>query len=380
MKIFGFLFMVFLITSCKSSDDEILQIDLDKSAGTEITLSAIADEISYIPLDNSYPMSIYFQRAEIIDDMIYLREKDNGMFVLDKSGKMVRKYGNRGRGPEEYILGNRFAIDREDRVLYLLDKKRILKFSLDGPYLGDISLEKYPRGFNEIRFRDSKLLLFEYIELGEAVYDWIVIDTVGNLIKEKFNYVPPFKTNSFYPGGVFEYGDMIYYWNSHNDTIFSISRDLSYRAAYLFAPSDRRVPSYDFTMGVDDLLKYISLSKVLETDSFIILRYFYQKSILLFIEKSTGKLFRTTWNTIEGGLINDLDGGAPFEPIHYFKKEGREYLVGYTQAINIISKVHSNGFKNYTPKNPNEKEALYSLAENLKETDNSLLTIVRLKN
>lgn len=372
--------MVFLITSCKSSDNEILQIDLDKSAGTEITLSAIADEISYISLDNSYPMSIYFQRAEIIDDMIYLREKDNGMFVLDKSGKMVRKYGNQGRGPEEYILGHRFAIDREGRVLYLLDKKKILKFSLDGSYLGDISLEKYPRDFDEIRFRDSKLLLFEFITWGEAVYDWIVIDTVGNLIKEKFNYVPPFKTNTSYIGGVFEYGEMIYYWNNHNDTIFSIPRDLSYRAAYLFAPSDRRVPSYDHTLEIDNLSKYISLSRVLETDSFIILRYYNQKSILLFIEKSTGKLFRTTWNTNEGGLINDLDGGAPFEPIHYFKKEGREYLVGYTQAINVISRVHSDGFKNYTPKNPNGKEALCSLAGNLKETDNSLLTIVRLKN
>jgi len=301
MKISGFLLIVFLISTCKSSDNEVIQIDLDKTSGTEITLSSIADEISYVPLDNSYPMSIYFQRTEIIDDMIYLNEKDNGMFAVDNSGKMVRRYGNRGRGPGEYVLGFRYAIDRDGGVLYLLDKKKILKFSLDGPYLGDISLEKYPGGFSEIRFRDSKLFVFEYISYGEAVYDWIVIDTVGNLIKEKFNYVPPFKTNYGYGGGVFEYGDKIYYWNSTNDTIFSISQDLNCRASYLFAPSDHRLPKYDHTMGLNDFNKYITLSTVLETDSFIILRYFYEKSIMLLIDKSTGKLFKATWN------INEVD-------------------------------------------------------------------------
>jgi hypothetical protein len=115
-------------------------------------------------------------------------------------------------------------------------------------------------------------------------------------------------------------------------------------------------------MEVDDFNRYINLSTVLESDSFIILRYFFEKSIMLFVDKSTGQLFKATWNINEGGLINDLDGGASFEPKHYFKKEGREYLVGYTQA-----------------KYPDGKEALKSLAENLKETDNTLLTIVRLK-
>jgi len=379
MKISCLLFIIFFITSCKSSDNEIIQIDLGKTAGHEITLSSLADEITYVPLDNSYTMSIYFQRTEIINDTIYLNEKDNGMFALDKSGKMVRMYGKRGRGPGEYILGFRYAIDQDGRILYLLDKKKILKFSLDGSYLGDISLEKYPGHFSEIRFRDSKLVVFEYISFGEAVYDWIVIDTAGNLIKEKYNYVPSFKTNYGSPGGVYEYGDKIYYWNSINDTVFSISQDLNYQASFLFEPSDLRSPKYDHTMEVDDFNRYINLSTVLESDSFIILRYFFEKSIMLFVDKSTGQLFKATWNINEGGLINDLDGGASFEPKHYFKKEGREYLVGYTQATDIISRVHSDDFKNYTPKYPDGKEALKSLAENLKETDNTLLTIVRLK-
>lgn len=36
------------------------------------------------------------------------------------------------------------------------------------------------------------------------------------------------------------------------------------------------------------LNRYINLSTVLESDSFIILRYFFEKSIMLFVDKSTG--------------------------------------------------------------------------------------------
>lgn len=373
------LLIIPFMISCNITDNEFIKVDFENLDGKEITLSEIADDISYIPLDNDYPMSIYFQRIEICNDTIYLNEKDNGMFALDISGEMIIRYGSRGRGPGEYVLGFRYAMDRDGRILYLLDKKKILKFSLDGPYLGDISLEKYPGNFSEIRFRDSKLVVFEYISYGDAVYDWIVIDTVGNLIKEKFNYVPSFKTNYGYPGGVFEYGDKIYYWNSTNDTVFSISVDLNYRASFLFAPSDYRLPKYDHTMGVYDFNKYINLSTVLETDSFIVLRYFYEKATLALIDKSTRKIYKATWSVNNGGLINDLDGGAPFEPKQYYKKDGREYLIGYTQPIEILGRTNSLDFKITFAEYPQKKKELIKIAERLKVTDNSLLTIVRLR-
>ncbi|MDZ7634775.1 MAG: 6-bladed beta-propeller [Bacteroidales bacterium] len=174
-----YLYMVFFLPllSCNSPVSKITEVDLENLNGEEITLSEIADDITYVPLDNDYPMSIYFQRIEILEDTIYLTEKDIGMFALDMSGKMVKRYGSKGRGPGEYMYGNKFTIDRKGQILYLLDMKSILKYSLDGTYLGKISLDKYPGNFKELRFKDSQLILFEYIALGEAVYDWIVMMT-----------------------------------------------------------------------------------------------------------------------------------------------------------------------------------------------------------
>lgn len=382
MKVpFVWLVLMLALSSC-TPDDESIKIDFEKLDDNEILLSAIADGITYIPLDNNYPMSIYFQKIDIFDDTIYLNEKDNGMLAFTMSGKMVRSYGSRGRGPGEYVYGLRFTIDRNNRILYLLDMKNILKYSLDGNYLGKISLEKYPGHFTDLRFQDSLLIVFEFIALGEAVYDWIVIDTDGNPVMEKYNYVPSFESTFGPGGGIYEFDSNIYYWNGYNDTVFSVHRDLSYNTSFLFTPSDLRWPRND--IEPDLMPEYIGLNLVLETKRFIVIKYFYKESTLAFIEKADGRSYKVKWKPVNhidnnGGIMNDIDGGAPFDPKHYFEEDGIEYLIGYTQPVNILTSLRSEDFNHSVPRYPEKKEALYKMSEKLKETDNAVLTIVRLK-
>jgi hypothetical protein len=370
------------LLSCNSTISEIIEIDLGRFDGTTISLSEIADDITYIPIDNDYPMSIYFQRIEIFDDTIYLTEKDIGMFALDMSGKMVKRYGSKGRGPGEYMYGNKFTIDREGRILYLLDMKNILKYSLDGTYLGKISLDKYAGNFKELRYKDSMLMLFEFIALGEAVYDWIAIDSSGNLIREKLNYIPSFKSTFGPGGGVYEFDKSIGYWNGYNDTVFSVAADMSYGVSFFIAPSELRWPRNDIEPAL--MPKYIGLHLILETERFIILKYFFKEQTLGFIDKRNKRSYKVSWQPVNhldnnGGLPNDLDGGVPFQPKHYFEKNGVEYLVGFTQPVDILTRISSGDFSNSAVKCPEKKEALIKLAGKIVETDNSILTIVRLK-
>ncbi len=363
--------------SCSSPDNEIIEVDFERISDNEITLSAIADDITYVTLDNNYPMSIFYG-VELFNNTIYLNEKNNGMFALDMTGKMIRRYGSRGRGPGEYIYGLRFTIDRENRILYLLDRNNILKYSLNGTFLGIISLEKYPGHFSDIKFQDSLIIAFENINVGKAVHNWIVIDTEGKLIREKFNSIPSFKTGWFFNERAYELESNTYYYSIYNDTVFSISPDLSYRTSFLFRPSELRWPRHHVDLA--DMSNYIEVNRVFETRAFIVIQYYYKKSYMAFIDKSNGKSYKVTWEGENGGIINDLDGGAPFEPKQYFEEGGREYLVGYTQPVNILMRLRSDDFKNSVPGYPEKKEALVKMAENLKETDNALLTIVRLKN
>ena len=375
MKASGLLFLFLLVMSCGSPDNEIIEVDFEKISDNEITLSAIADDITYVTLDNNYPMSIFYG-IEIFNDTIYVDEKDNGMFALDMTGKIIRRYGSRGRGPGEYVYGLRFTIDRDNRILYLLDSKNILKYSLDGAFLGNISLEKYPGYFSDIKFQGSSIIAFDF-NAGRATYNWIVIDAEGNLIKEKYNSVPPFKSGWGSINNIYEFESSTFYHNVYNDTVFCISPDLSYRTSFLFKPSELRWPRHH--VDLSERFNYILLNLVLETRAFIVLQYYYKKSYMAFIEKGSGKSYKVTWEEENRGIINDLDGGAPFEPKQYFEEDRREYLVGFTQPVDILTRISSGDFSNSAAKYPEKKEALIKLAEEIKETDNSILTIVRLK-
>jgi hypothetical protein len=80
-----------------------------------------------------------------------------------------------------------------------------------------------------------------------------------------------------------------------------------------------------------------------------------------------------------GGIVNNLDCGTKFRSISYFVENGQEYLIGSVNAFKLKAHVASEAFKNSTPKYPEKKKELEKLANSLKETDNPVLMIVRLK-
>jgi hypothetical protein len=110
------------------------------------------------------------------------------------------------------------------------------------------------------------------------------------------------------------------------------------------------------------------------------IRYYYKKQILLLVEKNSRNTFTNDVGSKEtGGIFNDLDGGTKFLPISYFVKNDREYLCGLLNPLQIKTLITSSEFKNSTPKYPEKKKELEKLANKLKETDNPVLMIVRLK-
>ena len=77
-----------------------------------------------------------------------------------------------------------------------------------------------------------------------------------------------------------------------------------------------------------------------------------------------------------GGLINDLDGGLPFWPNDVFQDS---IMFSYRNAFEFKNYIASDAFKNSTPKYPEKKKELEKLANSLKENDNPVLMLVKLK-
>jgi len=98
------------------------------------------------------------------------------------------------------------------------------------------------------------------------------------------------------------------------------------------------------------------------------------------IEKNSRGSYLSYWETTDiGGIINDLDGGTKFFPKSYFSENDNEYLLGLVHPYYLKNYISTNEFKNSIPKYPEKKKELEKLANSLKENDNPVLMLVRLK-
>ena len=98
------------------------------------------------------------------------------------------------------------------------------------------------------------------------------------------------------------------------------------------------------------------------------------------IEKNSRGSYLSYWETTDiGGIINDIDGGTKYFSKSYFSENDNEYLIGLVHPHSLKYHVSTNEFKNSIPKYPEKKKKLITLADSLKETDNPVLMLVRLK-
>jgi hypothetical protein len=391
--------LAFLAISCKSPDHGLYEIDPRTFVENKITLADIADDISYIPLDDTIPIGITYS-IEIKAKNIYISMKDIGIVQYDRQGTFVRIIARKGRGPGEFQYGHDFAVDERTGNIFVVDHSYITKvYSNNGTFLREISLKNIGGEIGwggDIAIFNSLLFYPNSLGTGNSKYAWVFLDTLGNLVASKKNSVPPFQTNAGRDAAIYKFGNRLFYYNFFNDTIFAILPDLSCKAQYLFAQGEHRWPKDGITTKsiaetTAQIFKLFDPGKIIETKRFFILQYAYLEiGGTCFIDKKSKKTFLplkldeiptqyTRVRKYTSNLINDLDGGLTLEGLNYYSENDSEYLTSLIDPIDLITKLSSNEFKNLTPKFPEKKKELERLAISLKETDNPVLMMVRLK-
>ncbi|MBP7223294.1 MAG: 6-bladed beta-propeller [Sedimentibacter sp.] len=385
-----FLYFVLLITilgSCKSRESILYQFDPRTVEEKEITLSDIADDITYILLDNSFPISLIYNPRYFINENIYLSAYQSGVMILDWKGKLIRRIGSIGRGPGEYVHYFNFSVDDKSGTVYVLDARVIKVFSKTGRFLRSIELKEYGEGSDVIEFFNSKIFISCHPQFEGVKYDWIVLDTLGNLLETKKRSIPEFTSGILIGGGVYKFDNRIYSWNPWSDTIFSISPDFILEPSFIISPGEDRLPREDFHKLEDSKL-YYQPHIILESNHFIFTRYYHENNVIIaVIDKETRASYSTILtrgpavigNNMIGGITNDLDGGMRFQPENYFVENDREYLAGLINPYDIKALVKTDEFKSFLPMYPEKKKAFEDLAGRIKETDNQVLMVVRLK-
>lgn len=387
MKPLHYCLLLLLMSSCESKDKNLYEFDPKSLTENKITLSEIADDITYVPLDNSFPLDLIYQPKYFTSNSIYLSVKETGIIVFDRDGKFRKMIGSIGRGPGEYAFNYDFTIDDKNGTIYIHDIGDLIKvYSSDGSFLRSISLPEYGDNIETIESYNSKLFVFKLLQMGDSKYMWIVIDSLDNLIKKQERTIPMFRNGWGGSRGTYKFGNNLFYWNGYCDTVFSILPDLSYKASFIFSAGEHRVPMSVFN-PFEQAKEFMHIEQIFETSRFLAIRYFYKRPVFVLIDKNNRKSFLSYLESEEGsivskrigGIMNDLDGGPMFLPQNYFEENGREYMVGLINPYQIKAQIKSIEFKNSAPKYPEKKKEIEKLVNRLKETDNPVLVLLRLK-
>jgi hypothetical protein len=377
--------MVFIISSCKTQDNNLYEFNPIALVKDKITLTGIANDISYIPLDNKYPVNDVFN-PKVTKNSIFLFTP-NGIIAFNRNGGIARKIGNKGRGPEEYLYGSNFTVDVNHETVYVLDRDNVIKvYNSYGDYIKSIPLQMDIGSPGLIEMYESKIFIAYFLQFNNAKYDWIILDTLGKIIRKKERSIPQFTSNFGAGSGTYLSGKVLHYWNPYVDTIFSILPDLSYKPSFTLSPGEHRLPKSNFNPGKPPNL-IMHLRMIFETNRFWVIRYDYIRPIIALVDKNSRKAFlsyidkdnNSVKDENSGGILNDLDGGINFQPRGYFVEDGMEYLIGLINPYQIKAFVFSKEFINSTPKYSIKKKEFEKLANSLKETDNPVLVMVRLK-
>ena len=385
MKKIFLLSFIILIAGCtlnKLENTKVPEISPEYFVSKNITLSHLSDDIKYIPFDSEMPIK-NISKIEITDSLIFLATYPNGILVFNINGKLFRQIGKKGKGPGEYISATKFALDNNNKRIYVKGRVKILVFDFSGNLIRELS-----RGqnldFTELEYKDGNLFgLNPVFNMKENIFfNWIVIDTLGNELFTKLNPVTGFNTNGMSASGniSYKFDNNIHYWNHYNDTIYELSNN-AYEAKFLFKRNKYRLTPEtaedDNTMlGKNNI--FISRT-IFESKQFLFVKYRQFNQTHLGIYDKLSKKFEKidAVNNRYKGIINDMDGGMAFDPTGCLQWEGNEYLFTTVDAWELIAHVNSDEFVSFNT--TEKKKELECLANNLNENDNPVLMIVKLK-
>ncbi|MCG6189356.1 6-bladed beta-propeller [Maribellus maritimus] len=372
--------LLFLIIACNKSREIPVITPEDLVAG-ELALTELADEVSYIKLDNSVLLSDIKDVKRVEEG--YLIRNNDGLFLFRTNGKFRNQIGKKGKGPGEYAYVDDFTVNPATGEIFLINLKKVFVYNFAGELLSSFETPD-SLNFKNVVFFENRLFFPKGFGFSGLKNEWYATDLKGHVTNQKQNFVEVGELRVDYLiHPIFNDGKSLFYWNQLNDTIFCI--DEKCKPAYLFAKDKFRVTENDLAseenyrnksswqmLSVQGTKKYLFFDYILIKDRLRVYTMFDKNKNLMY-KIASSILGAETIN------LNDFDNGPAFVPVSTYHSDSEEFLLGWINSFQLKMLVESTEFKNSTPKFPEKKKELEQLANNLDENDNPVLMLVKLK-
>jgi len=390
------LSILLLIINCQGTNDKdknhIVTFNLKELPNTsEIKLSDLGFvDIEYIPMETNEQSFITGSNdlitgnKIIIGDSFFLIQHYTTILMFNNNGSFVTRIGSVGRGPNEFTVAHDVDINSKDHKIYLVSawQKKFNVYSESGEFIKTFNIPLYaPIDF---RFIDGNILCYCENHMGNIENSYTLLDTNGQVIKS-FPNKYPFKNHDAFG---FTHENLFYRFDNrlfkkevYSDTIY-VYEKMNFKP-HLVIEVGKKLITPDARSkyeGLDIAKNYINPLNLFEFGDYVYYEFIYKfvlpDDVLIFSFIGSKKNnFRAIFNTGQG-IINHLDGGPNIVPK---TTKDDNTIIAWIDPLKLKAHVASEAFKNSTPKYPEKKKDLEKLVNSLKETDNPVLVLVKLK-
>jgi hypothetical protein len=398
MKVFiKILIISIFVISCRNTNNQdenkIITFDLKElPKTTTVKLSDLGFvDVEYIPLETNEQSlisgigDIFHSNSVIITgDGYFLLKHYKIILKFQGDGSFVSRIGTVGRGPNELTYVDDVNIDKESHNIYIVSggQKKFNVYSENGEFIRTFPITLY--ALINFRFIDGNILCYCENHMGRIENSFTLMDTNGVIIKNYPNMFP-FKKLSAYGFAnenlFYQFNNQLFKKEVYSDTIY-LFENMTFKPHLVIEVGDRLITpearsKYEALYLAEN---YINPLNLFEFGDYVYYEFIYKfvpygEELAYGFIGSKKNNFQALFN-LEQGIINDLDGGPNIWP-----KTTKDdiTLIGCIDALKLKTHVASESFKNSTPKYPEKKKELEKLAVSLKETDNPVLMLVRLK-
>lgn len=398
--VFGILIVSLFVESCNSPDQgqnrlptfdmknfpEISEIKLSDLGFVDIKyiLLESKDESFICNLNDFFNYGLY-AKLRVVNDF-FLVTCGNKILKFRNDGSFETIIGEKGRGPDEFTNASDITIDPKTNNIYLLDRvrKKIFTYNQHGKHIRTIPISISP---SELVLCENGIICYSENHMGNIINSFDVIDTTGISLKSFPNRYPFINHDAYMTSGenLFYYSrGQIYSKQVYSDTIYQY-KDNDF-IPYLVIEAGDKLLTPEARSKFDNFYlseHYIRPRNLFEFGNYLYYDFCYgiktQNNRIMDVSKYRfiGSKKDNTYSLVnfEGGIINDLDGGPNIQPITSLDENT---IVSVVDALEFKNYIDSKSFKTTNPTYP-EKKKLELIAENIKDTDNSIIILVSLR-
>jgi len=413
MKYFFIICIFFCIASCSDKKPESVYPVIDLVNSVEkyqrVYCSDLFSSIELIPLETKNESIFEFRNIKIKDNIIFIQGKE-GLYAFDRSGSFLNSIGRKGKGPGEYGIIKSFSLNTDNSTVFVEDYVQILEFDFKGNFIRAFKIPEIENDglLGRCSYVGDGLFIGNIIYNGKNKYKYCLFNGNGEIVKcfpsyifyEKKDRMRASRLDDALPP--IRVDNRLYFKDYINDTIYNVENS-NLKSAYVFDLGKYTIPIrylelfdmqdpiptnafqflnivgtpkyFFYEIVIPEIFSQPKPEKIFDPriNDYVIADYQIVSGIYN-IEKKTNIMLDTDAN-LQRGIVNDINGGFPVIPKFYAGNE----IIDVWKAHKMKEKLTDEYFSKQTIKDKAGRQKLKELLKNMKEDDNEVVVIAKLK-